>query len=187
MSSFFSTERDDALLAMVVQEAHRAAGVSPLGRTALQETMYFLKVLGVPMDYRFDIRRYGPFCDAILRDTEMAIVDGVVVDEAAGRRYSNYVPGPNVEELLEKHAAVPAQYRQTVREVVTALAPMSPERLELLATLHSAFAAERASGSQGPWKERVLRRFRVFRKDRFSPAEVGNGYEALVKAGLASE
>ena len=187
MSLFFSTERDDALLAMVVQEAHSAAGVSYLGRTALQKTMYFLKVLGVPMDYRFDIHHYGPFCNAILHDTEMLIVDGVVVDGAAKSRYSNYAPGPNAEELIEKHAAVLARYRQTVREVVAALAPMSPEKLELLATLHFAFAAEKASGSQGPWKERVLRRFREFKRDKFSPAEVGNGYEVLVKAGLATE
>ena len=186
MSLFFSTERDDALLAMVVQEAHSAAGVSYLGRTALQKTMYFLKVLGVPMDYRFDIHHYGPFCNAILRDTETLIVDGVVVDEANRSRYSNYVPGPNAEVLLQKHAVL-EQYRQTVREVVAALAPMSPEKLELLATLHFAFAAERASGSQGPWKERVLGRFREFKQDTFSPAEVGNGYEVLVKAGLATE
>ena len=110
MSLFFSTERDDALLTMVIQEAHNTASVSYLGRKALQKTMYFLKVLGVPMDYRFDIHHYGPFCNAILHDTEMLLVDGVVVDEAAKSRYSNYVPGPNAEELLEKHAAVLAQY-----------------------------------------------------------------------------
>lgn len=187
MSLFFSTERDDALLAMVVQEAHSAAGVLYLGRTALQKTMYFLKVLGVPMDYRFDIHHYGPFCNAILRDTETLIVDEVVVEEATRSHCSNYVPGANAEELLRKHAAVLEQYRETVRDVVAALAPMSPEKLELLATLHFAFAAERASGSQGPWKERVLRRCREFEQDKFRPAEIGSGYDALVKAGLATE
>ena len=186
MPLFFSTKQDDALLAMVVQEACNADGVPYFGRTALQKTMYFLKVLGVPMDYRFDIHHYGPFCNAILTDTEMLIVDDVIVDSAPKSRYSNYAPGPNVNELLEKHTEVLIQYRETMREVVAVLAPMSPEKLELLATLHFAFAAETASGNQGPWKERVLHRFQEFKRDKFSPEDVSNGYDALVKAGLAT-
>ena len=186
MSLFFSTKQDDALLAMVVQEACSADGVSYFGRTALQKTMYFLKVLGVPMDYRFDIHHYGPFCNAILHDTEMLAVDEVIVDSATKSHYSNYAPGQNLNKLLEAHTEVLTQYREKVREVVAVLAPMSPEKLELLATLHFAFAAETASGNQGPWKDRVLHRFYKFKRDKFTPEDVSNGYDALVRAGLAT-
>lgn len=187
MSLFFAGTQDEALLAMAVQEASRADGVRYLGRTALQKIMYFLKVLGVPMDYRFDIHHYGPFCNAILHDTEMLMADEVIVDLAQRGHYSNYAPGPNTDELLEMHAEAIEPNRERVREVVSVLAPMSPEKLELLATLHFAFATEAASGGRGPWRDRVLRRFQAFKGGKFSAEEMSGGYDALVRAGLAAD
>ena len=184
MALFFSTTQDEALLALAVQEAQRAEGVRYLGRTALQKVLYFMRVLGVPMDYRFDIHYYGPFCNAILHDTEMLMADDVIVDLAKGERYSNYAPGPNIDEVLGMYTKQLEPHRERVHEVVSVLAPMSREKLELLATLHYAFATEKASGEPGPWKARVLRRFHDFKGDKFSADDVANGYDALVRAGL---
>ena len=101
MSLCLTGTQDHSLLAMVVQEARRAAETwgGFVGRTAVQKMMYFLKATGVPMTYRFDIYHYGPFCEEILRDVEWLIADGVITDLSdKPEKYSNYAqvrPSPS--------------------------------------------------------------------------------------------
>ena len=79
MDLLLTGSRDQALVAMVVEEARQAADVSGgfVGRTALQKVLYFLRCRGVPMGYSFDIYHYGPFCDDVLRDAEWLQADQV--------------------------------------------------------------------------------------------------------------
>ena len=185
MSLLFSTTQDEALLAMAIQEARQAEGLTYFGRTALQKIMYFLKALGMPINYRFDIYRYGPFCQHILNDTNTLIADEVIVNQSRQGHYFDYAPGPNIDELLDKHPEL-RSHREMVSRVVSLLAPMNLEKLELLSTLHFAFAMEKATAKSGPLRDRVLRRLQEFKGDKFSADEVANGYDALVRAGLAA-
>jgi hypothetical protein len=67
-----------------------------------------------------------------------------------------------------------------VRKIVQAFLPLSPERLELIATLHYLYRELKASGGPGPWKEAVVSRFREVKGDKFPSAEVSDTYDQMV-------
>jgi uncharacterized protein len=179
--------RDQALLSLVVTEARIAADEAGgyVGRTAIQKILYFLNTRGVPMGYSFDIYHYGPYCEDVLRDAEWLQADEVIRDDSSKpQKYSNYGPGPALEQLLSAYAEELEPYRDRVRQVVRALVPLRAEHLELIATLDYLYRWLCASGQGGPWKERVVARFLEVKKDRFPRAEVEATYERMVSAGL---
>jgi uncharacterized protein len=187
MSLLFTGSRDQALLAMVIQEAHEASARQRgfVGRTAVQKVLYFLKVLHVPMGYRFKIYHYGPYCDEIVTDTEWLLADGVIVDRSDNsRKYSNYGPGEALHELLSQHQDNVEPWRECVRSVVRVLIPMRPEKLELIATLHYLYRQQRASGRHGSWKPSVVARLLEVKQDKFRKEEVAQTYDVMVNAGL---
>jgi uncharacterized protein len=186
MALLFSGSRDQGLLALTIQEAARTGKMHLVGRTTLQKVMYFLKVMGVQTGYSFSIHHYGPFCDQILRDTELLLADDVICDRAPNPKFSAYVPGPEVDALIQHHPDL-EEHRPLVKEVVSALVPLRPRRLELFATLDYSFRLERARGGEGPWKPRVIPVFHSFKGDRFSDDEISKAYDQLAKAGFVSE
>jgi hypothetical protein len=139
----------------------------------------------VLIPYRFDIHYYGPYCDVVARDVEWLIADAVVADGSTNReKYSNYKPGPALPELLARYADQLQPYRQAVRSVVQTFLPLSPERLELIATLHYLYREQKASGRCGPWKNLVLARFHEVKKDKFPVSELSGTYDQMVVAKL---
>lgn len=190
MSLFLAGTWNQALLASVVAEARLVADAkdSYVGRTALQKIMYFLKVSGVPMGYHFEIHNFGPFCQEILSDMDVLIADEVVEDTSGNpNRYSNYTPSKTLEELLALHQADLAPQHQRIKTVVMALVPLSPDRLELLATLDFAYRWIKASGGKGPWKNRVVERFIEIKKEKFKRQEVERTYDQMASAGLLEQ
>ena len=187
MTLLLTGSREHALLAMLVQEAGAAVQQSGgyLGRTAIQKIAYFLQVRGVPMRYRFDLHYYGPFCDTVSRDLEWLLADKAVVDQSLNpEKYSNYRLGPATDELLALHSQELEPHRKTVKDVVRALHPFDPQRLELVATLHYLYREQTASRRSGPWKEAVVARFREVKGGKFSAEAVSETYDRLVAAGL---
>ena len=156
-----------------------------MGRTAVQKIVYFLQIVGVPMRYRFDIHHYGPYCSEISRDLEWLRADEVIADHSQNTdKYSNYRPGGAIDELVRRHADDLRKHGPLVQTVVRALLPLRPERLELLATLHYVYREQKARGGTGPWKDRVLARFREVKKDKFQADDVSHAYETLVSVDL---
>jgi uncharacterized protein len=189
MTLYWSYTQDHALLALVIQEGKAAADRQKtfLGRTAVQKLIYFLHVLGVPMGYKFAIHHYGPFSDEIMSDMEWLLADAVVVDLAAESRYSNYGPGPKTDELFDRHKDFIEAVRRQTRTVCSALVPMKPQQLELLATLHYAYRVEKGRGGTGPWKSRVVDRFRSFKGEKFSETEIGPTFDRMAEIGLVEK
>ena len=68
--------------------------------------------------------------------------------------------------------------------------PLTPDQLELIATLDFAYRWERASGGSGPWKQRVIKKFfeiKMNKKSKFDPNDpkkIEKAYDSLVKAKL---
>ena len=182
---FFSGTQEHALLAMVVQEAHGLTEVRSLGRTALQKIVYFLKALNVPVRYRFDIHHYGPYTEQIASDIELLIADEVIADRPANPNYSNYQPGSQevIEELLATHATFASEYRALIRRVVSVFGRLTPQDLELYATLHYAYRYEIAGGSQ-PSRDLVIGRFKSYKGEKFPEQQLAIAYVAMVNAGL---
>ncbi len=187
MSLFLTRTWEHALLAKVVKEAADAAQQQGgyLGRTAIQKIVYFLQVLNVPMRYRFEVFHYGPFCSTILGDLEWLIADDVIADSSPDKgKYSKYTPGPNCDELIEKHAAKLRQYDETVKSTVKVLLPLKPDHLELVATLDYAFREMKATVGKKPPKEKVIARFQEFKGQKFNEKDIGETYDRLEAAGL---
>jgi uncharacterized protein YwgA len=187
MSLFLSRTWEHALLAKVVQEAATVAQEEGgyLGRTAVQKILYFLQVSGVPMQYRFEVCHYGPFCNAILGDTEWLLADDVIADSSANpEKYSKYTPGPACDELLSKHASRLKEYEGAVKKMVKTLLPLKPDHLELIATLDYAFREMKGTVGKKPNKDSVIDRFREFKGAKFDSKEISDTYDDLESAGL---
>jgi uncharacterized protein len=184
----FSGTQEHALLALVIQQAHDSTNVPYLGRTALQKIVYFLKALGVPMRYSFDIHHYGPYSDQITSDLDLLMADGIVEDRSPTTTYWNYVPrsGGPLGELLEQHEEFVSANRVIVRQVVDSLGPLKPPQLELFATLHYAYRYEVASTSK-PSRDAVLSRFREYKGNKFPSDELSTAYDAMVEMKLISK
>ncbi len=176
---------EHALLAATARSAEKLADKGYLGRTALQKIVYFLQISGVPARYRFDIYHYGPYCDRVSRDAELLVADGVLKDASPSPgKYSNYRPAAEAETLLQLHSNDLHLHQATIDKVVQSLLPLEPEHLELLATLDYLFRQKRAGGGTGPWKEEVIERFMLVKKDKFQRAAVSTAYDSMVQANL---
>jgi hypothetical protein len=146
--------------------------------------MYFLKVSGVPMRYRFDIHFYGPYCREISRDTEWLGADGVVQDlSVSPEQYSNYAPGISLGELLDTHPDI-EQWRDRVRTIVCSLVPLEPNRLELLATLEYLYRQQKAASDSSPVREAVIKHFMQIKGDKFTLEEVGQTYDQFTREDI---
>jgi len=154
MSLLLSHTRDQALLTMVIEEASASAKQQNgyVGRTAVQKIVYFLQTV-VPMDYRFDIHHYGPYCYEVTRDIEWLLADGVIRDQSNQDNYSNYASADQAGELLALHHDHVEQHRMAVRKVASSFVTLDPKQLELIATLDYLYRQLKASGGSGPWKK----------------------------------
>ena len=186
MSLHTQFNRTQALLALIIQEASKAAreADSYVGRTALQKLVYFAQVSGVPTDYSFDIHFYGPYCYEITRDTEWLTADQVISDGSKdATKYSKYAPDAAIDELLRLHTVV-EEWRQQVRTIVNALTPFEPERLELMATLDYVFRMQIATRTDGSIREAVIERFLKIKNEKFKREDIEAMYTTMENAGL---
>jgi hypothetical protein len=181
----FAGTREHALLALVIREAQSVASVGYLGRTALQKIVYFLKALGVPTRYQFEIHRYGPYCDQITSDIDLLLADGIVLDRSSAAKYWNYaLTAPDAgEELFQAHQVFVNAYMDLVRKVVAVFGPLEPRDLEVYATLHYAYRYELA-GAEAPSKKQVIARFRDYKGMKFTDAQLNAAFDAMVAAKL---
>lgn len=185
MALLLTGERDQALVALIIEEARHIADERRgwVGRTAIQKLVYFVGRAGVPMGYRFDLYHYGPYCDDLTRDVKYLQADGAIADRAREGRYSDYEPGANLDELLGQHQSYVDLQRAKVREVVSALVPLRPERLELMATLDFLYRWEKGKGDE-PAKPVVVARLHEVKPGKFTAADVEGTFDQMVAAGL---
>lgn len=178
-------DRDQALLALVVEEGYQAAQKEgrSFGRIALQKIMYFLKVTDVPMNYRFEIYRYGPFCSQIMRDADLLEFDNLIVDDKEDFG-SSYRPTENINEFLQDFEKEIGELREPVKELAEILAPKSTKTLELYATVDFVYREQRAMQKEGPWKQAVLERFMNLKGTRFSQEQVESIYDSMCNTGI---
>jgi len=184
MSLVLQHRWEHALIAATVEAASNKCPDCYLGRTAIQKLLYFMNALGVPMEYSFDIHHYGPFCAGVMHDVEWLLTDEVIEDQSQESRYSNYKPGPGWPELSEQYEPKLAKHHEVVTDVCDALSDLSPETLELIATLDFSYRWVHARGGEGPWKQVAIEKFKSIKKDKFENDEIDGWYSALVNAKI---
>jgi len=190
MKLYLARSREHALIAFAIREASKLAAKSKgyVGRTALQKIMYFVKRMGVPLPYTFDLYHYGPFCQDIYTAVEYLTVDEVIKDDSPDQsRYSNYVGGPNMPKLIRMYKDDVKRWSKKIFPVVKALVPYNPDNLELVATLDYLFQQEHAKApetSDAQVRETVVSRFMSIKGAKFLRAKVEKTYDVLKKCGL---
>jgi uncharacterized protein YwgA len=157
-----------------------------IGRTALQKIPYFLGVRGVPVEYRFDLYHYGPFCQDILYDAGLLESLGAIEDSKSGYNGgSKYKVGSNFESLLEEHQGVIKDHSSTIDEVIALLAELDATSLEVVATIDYFYRYVSAMELPEPRKEEVLRRFFEAKPQHREKASwIGQMYEQMQKIGM---
>ncbi len=184
MSLVLQHRWEHALIAATIEAASAKCPGCFLGRTAIQKLLYFMNVSGVPMKYAFDIHHYGPFCQSIMSDVEWLLADDVIADRSQDPKYSNYKPDAGWAELKLRFGEKLAEHRPMIDAVCNALSDMSPETLELIATLDFSFRWVRARGGEGPWRQEAVKKFKQIKKDKFTDQAIEGWYDALVRAKL---
>lgn len=129
MDILLSNRFDDAIVAYIVKKWSGISDV-PLGRTIIQKLCYFVKSKGVPLDYDFDMYHYGPYSQNLYFRMDDMIADGVVIDEKALNTVnsniktrtssSRYLPGANVDKLLNMYNEDLSKITATIDNVVNA-------------------------------------------------------------------
>jgi uncharacterized protein YwgA len=182
---FFSTTREHALLAVVIQKASTSKGGYRLGRTAVQKVMYFLKALEVPMRYVFDIHYYGPYCSAITEDLVSLMADEIVRDESAnGEGGSRYAPSTEIADLTSRFTSYLEENMGKVENVVRIFSTLPAEVLELLATVDFFYRREREHLSSTLLREKVIAEVKRAKSDKFDDETIYAAYDALARIGL---
>jgi len=183
-------DRDQAVVALVIEEAGnklQSLQQGYLGRTTLQKILYFLQVSGVPLQYRFDVHHFGPFCPDVLHDVEWLTELGIVGDTSQNpQKYSNYrITSEGKKHLVESEVAKSAEsHKETIRTIVGALLPLEVDELELIATLHYAYREVRASASETPKRSVIINRFKVFKGDKFEEQRIESACDRMARAHL---
>ncbi len=178
---------EHALIAATVEAASKKCPNCYLGRTAIQKLLYFMNVLGVPMRYTFDIHHYGPFCPNVMHDVDWLVADDVIADRSSEERYSNYKPSQGWPELSEQYSEKLDEYSEKIQDVCNALSDLSPDALELIATLDFSYRWVRARGGKGPWKTAAIQKFKSIKKNKFGDDDIDAWYGVLVDADLIKE
>jgi len=187
MDIYLANSLDHAFLALAIKEASRAAGDrgGTLGRTGVQKILYFMKICGVPMNYRFDIHHYGPFCATILRDCEWLIADDVIVDSSNDSGRSAYVYGETIDDFLSRFDEELSPYKKVISAIANEFGHQSPSSLEIFATLDFLYREDKARGvSKEQIKDSVIERFQKVKPNKFSIDVVNQAYARMKKLGL---
>ena len=151
-----------------------------VSKIQLQKLLYFLQEgLGVPLDYRFVMHHYGPYCVQI--EDNLSIVRAVgaaeVKMDAGGYGY-HITPGerdiPTWAELVQPHA-------ESISRVIQTLGGYDAARLELLATIHFVRSLRPAATIDD-----VLAEVQSL-KPKFTPRYIRSAYQELVQLGLMTE
>ncbi len=157
-----------------------------IGRTALQKIAYFLVVRGVPLDYRFDLYHYGPFCQDILHDAGFLEALEAIADSKDGYMGgSKYKVTEHAESLMQEHEEFINVHTETIDSVVGLLAGLNATHLEYVATIDYFDRYVAAMERSGPRREEVLRRFFEAKPQREGDrAQVEALYDRMAKIGM---
>lgn len=184
MPPFYSKTKEHALLAEVIRQASKQGGYR-LGRTAVQKVMYFLKALGVPMRYVFDIHYYGPYCSAISSDLISLLADEIINDESAKEEVgSRYAPASELDDLTSRFGAYLDGHNERIKSVLGLFATLPTQALELLATIDFFYRRERMASTGDTLRQKVLSEVRRAKESKFTDEQIQEAYDGLAEIGL---
>jgi uncharacterized protein YwgA len=156
-----------------------------LGRTHIQKIPYFVKVLGVPLPFHYEILHYGPFSTDIAYLMEELLSEELITDRSRRKpRYSNFKLTKRGLGLLKKNQHVITRYQDHINKVVNLLQNLGPSSLELISTLHFLHWEQKIVKTEEPIKIRVINRFKQLKNNKFPDKLIKKAYNAIEEVGL---
>ena len=105
------------------------------GETHVQKSLFFLQqLLGVPLDYRFTLYKYGPYSFDLRDDLGRMRAYGFLQLESRPPYGPSYIPGRLGEKLLNHCGAAIARYVPQVNFIADSLNTADSRQLERFAT-----------------------------------------------------
>ena len=153
-----------------------------LGRTMIQKICYFLKAKGVPLHYKFDMYHYGPYSQELYYRMDELAVDGIVIDQFEQQSKSKYIPGDQIEELLNNHDI--SHYLNDIDSIIGLFNQFHPSEMELLATIHYLQTTTAKYYGKVPEKNSVIDNVINIKRDKFERNLISRAYDALQNSGL---
>lgn len=190
MDILLSNRFDDAIVAYIVKKWNEISDI-PLGRTIIQKLCYFVKSKGVSLDYDFDMYHYGPYSQNLYFRMDDMIADHVVIDENAinsnvkiRRSSSKYLPGANVDKLLNMYNEDLSKITATIDNVVNVFHKFGHTDLELLSTIHY-FQTTLSDFYNKPADEKeVIMKVQKAKGNKFNDELISKAYNTLKEAGI---
>lgn len=177
-----------ALVGLVSRYANQAMTEPSLIET--QKLMYFLQLVGEPLNLRFSPNRYGPYADNlrhVLKQIEGHYLSGFGDGSAAVLDAAPLKPLPGASRLVEEQLETNPETRQRMESVLGLAAGFeSTYGMELLATVH--WVAARAP--QGTSDEEIASEVAHWSKRKarmFTPRHVDRALATLRAHGMLAE
>jgi uncharacterized protein YwgA len=178
---------DDAVVAYVVKKWNEKSNI-PLGRTIIQKICYFIKSMGVPLEYTFDMHHYGPYSQTLYFRMDDMVADNIVIDNKSygiGKaEKSEYKPGENNDELIDMYSDKLGEFTWAADKVIDLFCQSNHTTLELLSTIHFLHASLTNFYGKSPEKDEVVRKVNEVKKEKFSIEEITKAYDTLKEAGI---
>jgi O-acetyl-ADP-ribose deacetylase (regulator of RNase III) len=170
-------------LAEIVAEIERRPYRWPLGRTMFQKLAYFATEAGIPTEFTFEPRSYGPFSSDIEPMKGRMLRNGLLIEEPLGKRMLLVRAGPALPDARSAYRASLGEWSDIIHQVADLFVRLDTRRAEIAATVHFA-AAHIVASKQEPSEMDVLRAVLDWKERRQPPLPEGEVAEAIRNLNL---
>ena len=174
--------KKNALTIKLISEWNKKADCHA-SRITIQKLCYLAEAIGMPLNYKFDVYKYGPYSQDLFEQIddmisyELLTVDCPDIDDKDN--ISLYSITEIAEELLESCSNLLMQYDAKVNSLVDRFKDMSIRDLELFSTIHyyhTAYNGYYREIDKDRLKQLTIDKVVSAMKDKFKQNEIDKAY-----------
>jgi uncharacterized protein YwgA len=145
-----------------------------LGKTQMQKLVYFLQDHRVPLEYEYEIYRYGPYSFDLSHDLGSLDSLSILNVENDPGGFGFHI---SIGKFAEKFK-LESKYQKKVEKVINDFGLNTPAQLEVKATIHFVHSVVKEAVSSAKMKSEVITKVRAL-KPRFSQDFIKSCYSDL--------
>ncbi len=184
MTILLCDKLDDAIIAYIVKKWNEVNLKVKPGRTIIQKVVYFLKAKGIPINYDFEIYRYGPYSQELYYRMDDLIVDNIIKDVSKRKDRSEYISSDEIDVLIDNFKSELEHLTEDIDLIVQVFNNIEPSLLELLSTIHYLQTSFTKYYKKAPSREIVVNKVLELKKTKFSKSKVEDVYDIMEEVGL---
>jgi len=148
-----------------------------LGKTQVQKLVYFAQHCGMPLQYRYQIYRYGPYSFDLSQELSSLDSLGVLNMQSAPSGYGLDI---SVGKFADRFKLEP-RYQKKIQKIVKDFGSNTVAQLEVKATIHFVFSVVKKTASGGKTRPQVVQKVHAL-KPHFSQSFIKRCYSDLEQA-----